>query len=186
VRDETPTVRHERFPHERPVHDRTGRDGSGRGRSLAGPQRLAALIRARMHQLGWSLTTAAAETGLSVTTMWTLREGNRGHRPRPETLLKLAVGLQLTAEDIFDALGREDDERASEQRHAQIYKRLDGRSRVVVDALALRLLEQQQAADGAGDDAADTGAPTTIDLTAVRTLALPLEATMLTAGRSRR
>jgi transcriptional regulator with XRE-family HTH domain len=110
-----------------------------------GTQRLAELVRRRMNELGCTLQTVSARSGLSISTIWAIREGARGKRPRPTTIVKLAAGLQVPVEQLFAAL--DDDEDYAEHRHLHVYRQLDPLSRWAVDAFAARLLASEKSGE---------------------------------------
>lgn len=70
---------------------------------------LAALITRVLDERGWSLSTLARRTGISVSTLSSWRTqvraaGSRG--PSPTLLRKLAEGIGLPVAEVFEAAGR--------------------------------------------------------------------------------
>ena len=78
--------------------------GEAGDRHEAGANSLGDLIRRHMADHGWTLQTVAERSGLSVPTIWALREGTRGKRPRRETLSRLADGLGVPVDALLSAV----------------------------------------------------------------------------------
>jgi transcriptional regulator with XRE-family HTH domain len=104
---------------------------------------LSTIVATKMSANGWTLKEVADRAGLSVGTVWAIREGIRGRRPNSFTLIKLAQGLDLPPEELFAAL---DHGAPRERAHLRVYRQLSRANQLAVDALAVRLLADQQPA----------------------------------------
>lgn len=68
------------------------------------PTALAGLISAVMREQGLTLRQVAEAGGLSIASVAALRASERGKRPRPATLTRLALGLRVPVEVIEASL----------------------------------------------------------------------------------
>lgn len=102
---------------------------------------LGTVVATTMASNGWTLREVAERAGLSVGTVWAIREGSRGRRPNSFTLIKLAQGLGVPPEELFAAL---DHGAPPERAHLRVYRQLNRANQQAVDALAVRLLAEQE------------------------------------------
>jgi transcriptional regulator with XRE-family HTH domain len=110
---------------------------------------LGALIQRRMREKDWTVSTIARRSGLAISTVSAWKNGDRatGSRgPTPDKLRQLAVGLDLSVAEVFEAAGRyvpgelsSDDTR----RFVQRLGALSAGDRKVVDATIDALLAQR-------------------------------------------
>lgn len=109
---------------------------------------LADLIRRRMEANGWTLQLIAERSGLSLATVWALRDGSRGKRPRSATLLKLAKGLQIAPEQLFEMTEARGEDPASAREGELLaqFRRLDDYGRRAVESLLEALVPPDPAA----------------------------------------
>lgn len=111
---------------------------------------LARLINRVMDEKGWTLSTLARRSGLSVSTLHSWKSGDRatGNRgPNPDKLRQLAAGAGLTVAEVFEAAGRHvpaaiDDE--EERRFLHLFRTLDTEDRRIVEATMQAMRERQK------------------------------------------
>lgn len=73
------------------------------------PPPLSTFVQKRLAETGWTLMTVATRAGLSVATVSAIKNGTRGKRPRPGTLVRLARGLDLPEDTLLRFTRRRSD-----------------------------------------------------------------------------
>lgn len=113
---------------------------------------LAALITRVMDEKQWTLSTLARRSGLSLSTLHSWKQGERGtgsRGPSPDKLRQLAQGAGLTVAEVFDAAGRkvpEPMEDEEERRFVHLFRELSGADRKVLEATMRALADRNDTA----------------------------------------
>ena len=104
------------------------------------------LVRNVMFDKGLTLENVASRGDLSVATIAALRSGDRGKRPRRDTLERLARGLDVPVAEVVAAAARRRDD-AREQVALRLFRRLSAdEQHLVVERIAIMVAQSSSGA----------------------------------------